>query len=312
MPQFPSLPASASNAHNLAGPPLPPQLPDGMQRFNPDRVSEVLAHGAGERPAPIELIHASREPDPLPASGLIPWQPQPARYEITWHDLGMDGAPVHPSEQRASQEIFSPVRLHRSLDHSAPLPFPPDVCIELREIAGSPLSPGVSTASAPPCDARRALADDPLIPVQALSPLSSDRPRLHLPTPEFDSTHQVLRVPVPRLYMWQLARSETSLEPCGMPSMAIDGGSGAASRCTADCGEWQADPAFALHAQTQRAAAGSGCLTPARSAHAPNSAPPVLYGSTSAPREQADIDAPAARGDNDAVQVVGSMDVLPG
>lgn len=61
----------------------------------------------------------------------------------------------------------------------------------------------------------------PLFPVQTLSPLSSDRPRLHLPKPEFDSTHQVLRVPVPRLDMGQLARSETPLPPCGMPSMAI-------------------------------------------------------------------------------------------
>lgn len=305
MPQFPTPAAPAPTAHNQVPPAT--QWPDGRLHFHAERISEV-AHGDGPGIQPIELIPASHEPQPLPVSTLTPWEPQPTRYEITWHDFGMDAVSVHPSVQRANHEIFSPVRLHRSVDHGAPAAFAPDVSLALRDIAGSPLSHGVSTASDAACDARQFLSDVPLSPAPAPSLLSSDRPRLHLPTPEFDSTHQVTRVPAPRLDMLQMTRSAASQEAwrIPLPSMAIDGGSGGASRCTDDCGEWQMDAA----------AADGGWVTPERSPRAPNSAPAVLYGSTTAPREHqaalADIDGPAATGDNDAVQVVGSLDALPG
>lgn len=303
MPQFPPPAASAPN----------PAPPDDMHHFNASPISAVLSPGdSGTRP--IELIPARHEPQPLPVSTPAPCKPPPTRCEITWHDLGMDALPIHPSAQRASHEILSPVRLYRSVDHCAPAPFSPDVSIALRDIAGSPLSHRVSTASDAACNAGPLLAHDPLSPALALSPLSSERPRLHLPTPEFDSTHQVIRVPAPRLDMPQMAGSAASQEAFDipLPSIAIDGGSRGASRCTDHYGDWQMDAAAA----TMPAAADSGWVTPERSPRAANSAPPVLYGSTTAPREHqtvpADIDEPAATADNDAVQVVGSMDAPPG
>lgn len=131
---------------------------------------DALNHAMAEL-APVELFYQPRTP-----ASPAQWLPAPAQPRPAAHDIRIEESTPRPSTQE----------LH--------LPVPPLRPTGLRDIAGSPLSHLGAAA-----DLSTGLSDELLQPtqMQVSSPCSSLVLLRHV-TPEFDSTHQIMRIPAPQ------------------------------------------------------------------------------------------------------------------
>lgn len=129
----------------------------------------------------IEFFFASRAPASQWTAAQV--QPRTAAYDIT----------VQGSSARSSQqEPFSPLGLERMAEHAAAMDRPAASATGLRDIAGTPLTspPGM-------LHAQWLVASNMSSPNELLSSGSGSFPVLRHVTPEFDSTHRVVRIPPP-------------------------------------------------------------------------------------------------------------------
>lgn len=134
--------------------------------------------------AEIEFIRAPYAPASPSQWTIAPTQRHTTAYEITLQE-----APVRPSQE----EMFSPIHLHRAVSQGEPMAQPATAQPGLRDIAGSPLN------SPPGGFYQQSMAAHHLAsPGDLLSSSSGNHPVLNHVTPEFDSTHQIMRIPPPQ------------------------------------------------------------------------------------------------------------------
>lgn len=117
------------------------------------------------------------------------WTTAPVQGHTTVYQITSQESPSRPSQE----EPISPIYLQRSMAQDEPVALPATAQAPLRDIAGSPLT-------SPPAgfDSPWMLASALSNPDELLSSPSDSHPVLRHVTPEFDSTHRVMRIPLPR------------------------------------------------------------------------------------------------------------------
>lgn len=205
--------------------------------------------------AEAEFVRAPRVPVSSSQWTVTPLRQQPTVIEIT-----TDQPLTRPSEE----EPFSPIHLQRIGFQEGPVALTTTPQAGLRDIAGSPLA---STPAGLP--AQRLPASEFSYAHDLLSSPSGNHPVLNHVTPEFDSTHQIMRIP---------PRHETLLPP-ELPGVSSMQGNLPQMPRTPETEEFQADIALPRYMPALSWTVGvagmehpplTGTTTPAQSA------PPAL------------------------------------
>ncbi|QKV51468.1 hypothetical protein [Comamonas antarctica] len=244
--------------NSTALPPAAPRAAPGA-RFDPwacddlDGTDRLDLEGAIL--AELEFTIAPRQPVP-PSEWMIAPAQRPSVIEITTH---------MPAARPSDQETFSPLHLRRAGVQDDPLASPAMTQPGMRDIAGTPLN-------SPPAGShpQRIVANGFSYSDELLSSPGGNHPPLNLPSPEFDSIHQVMRIP----------RPPESMVPPSMPGQPVSSMLGNLPEIpgTPDSVGFQADIAMPAFSMTFNIAT----LTPARptttttTTSTPQSAPPIL------------------------------------
>ncbi len=245
--------------NSTALPPTAPRAAPGA-RFDPWACDDLdgtdMLDLQGAILAELEFTIAPRQPVPPSEWRIAPAQRPSTVIEITTH---------MPAARPSDQETFSPLHLRRAGVQDDPLASPAMTQSGMRDIAGTPLN-------SPPAGShpQRIVANDFSYSDDLLSSPGGNHPPLNLPSPEFDSTHQVMRIPLP---------PETMVPP-SMPGQPVSSilGNLPEIRGTPDSVEFQADIAMPAFSMTFNIAT----LTPAplttttTTTSTPQSAPPIL------------------------------------
>lgn len=155
------------------------------------RISEIATEDHRISGQSLQLRYASEQNAEYPFT-FTPVQPQRAIHKIT---LTTGTAP--PSEARDSDQTFSDTHLQRSAEHGVPMRLSSSHFPDLKGVAGTPLTGSISSPFKPRLDPEtgKLCRAENLDELQQLSPFSSHYSFGPLPTPVFDSTGRIMRIP---------------------------------------------------------------------------------------------------------------------
>ncbi|WP_159915288.1 hypothetical protein [Pantoea sp. 18069] len=192
--------STQAKARDQAPVPSSLHLLDIERIFIDGRISEIDVEEDEASIRSLELTYAVREQHPQDPVVLTIPQPHKTHYEITSQACGEYTGADHPPENRESDQVLTPIHLRRTGDPGVPMHLSPRYFPDLDDIAGTAQAHSFSDTFDSRFNFETGIfshADHSDETLQ-LSSFNSDYSFLPLASPEFDSTHRVMRIPLQR------------------------------------------------------------------------------------------------------------------